>query len=122
MNAQVRSSNPALDYAKWFLALALIAASVAGNYYFSSESLILRVVGVLLALLLALGVAVTTTRGKAINRLRQEAWVEVRKVVWPARQETVQTTLVVIGFVLVVALILWGVDSLLSWLVSIVIG
>lgn len=122
MNAQVRSSNPALDYAKWFLALALIAASVAGNYYFSAESLILRVVGVLLALLLALGVAVTTTRGKAINRLRQEAWVEVRKVVWPARQETVQTTLVVIGFVLVVALILWGVDSLLSWLVSIVIG
>ena len=43
---------------------------------------------------------------------------EIRKVVWPTRQETVQTTMVVVGFVLLVALLLWGLDSFLGWLVS----
>ena len=122
MNAQAKSSNTAFDYVKWFVVIALIAAAIGGNYYFAAESLIFRVIGVLVVLLLALAVAITTEKGKAVNRLRKEAWVEVRKVVWPTRQETVQTTLVVIGFVLVVALILWAVDSLLGWLVSLVIG
>jgi len=122
MNAQVNSSNSVFDYFKWFVVIALVVSAIGGNYYFSAESLIFRVLGVIVLLALAIGVALATEKGKSVNRLRKEAWVEVRKVVWPTRQETVQTTLVVIGFVLVVALILWAVDSLLGWLVSIVIG
>jgi preprotein translocase subunit SecE len=122
MNAQVSSSNTVFDYFKWFLVIALVVAAIGGNYYFAAESLIFRVLGVLVALGLAVAVALTTDRGKAVNRLRKEAWVEVRKVVWPTRQETVQTTLVVIGFVLVVALILWLVDTLLSFGIKFVIG
>jgi preprotein translocase subunit SecE len=114
MNAQVNSSNNAFDWFKWIVVVALVAATVYGNFYFAEQSLIVRVVVVLVVLAIALGVAVTTVKGRSVNRLRKEAWVEVRKVVWPTRQETVQTTMVVIGFVLVVALILWGVDTVLG--------
>jgi preprotein translocase subunit SecE len=122
MNAQVSSSNAVFDYFKWFIVIVLVVLAIGGNYYFSAESLIFRVLGVLVALGLAVALALTTEKGKAVNRLRKEAWVEVRKVVWPTRQETVQTTLVVIGFVLVVALILWLVDTLLSLGIKFVIG
>ena len=122
MNAQVSSSNTVFDYFKWFIVIVLVVLAIGGNYYFSAESLIFRVLGVLVALGLAVALALTTEKGKAVNRLRKEAWVEVRKVVWPTRQETVQTTLVVIGFVLVVALILWLVDTLLSLGIKFVIG
>ena len=61
-------------------------------------------------------------KGDAFNRLRKEAWVEVRKVVWPTRQETLQTTLIVMAVVVVVALILWAVDGLLGMGISWVIG
>ena len=122
MNAQMNSSNSAFDIFKWFIVVALIAAAIGGNYYFSAESLIFRVLGVVLALVIAVFVALTTERGKSINRLRKEAWVEVRKVVWPTRQETVQTTLVVLGFVFLVAVILWLVDTLIGWLLSMVFG
>ena len=122
MNAQASSSSVAFDYVKWFVVVALIVAAVGGNFYFSTESLIIRFVGVLVAMVAACALALTTTKGKDVNRLRKEAWVEVKKVVWPTRQETVQTTLIVIAFVIVVALILFGFDSLLSWLVSKIIG
>ncbi len=122
MNAQASSSNSAFDYIKWFVVVALIVAAVAGNYYYSAESLIIRFVGVLVVLAVAGALALTTKKGKDVNRLRKESWAEVRKVVWPTRQETLQTTLVVVGFVLVVALALFLVDSVLSWLVSLAIG
>lgn len=122
MNAQVKTTSSFFDMTKWVVAVVLVVAAIGGNYYFSAESLIIRVVGVLVLLGLSIAVALTTVKGKSINRLRKEAWVEVRKVVWPTRQETVQTTLIVIAFVLVVALILWAVDSLLSLAVSSVLG
>ncbi|MBP5143215.1 preprotein translocase subunit SecE, partial [Pseudomonas chlororaphis] len=52
----------------------------------------------------------------------KEARTEIRKVVWPTRQETTQTTLIVVAVVLVMALLLWGLDSLLGWLVSLIVG
>lgn len=122
MNAQVESQNTALDVLKWILVAALVVAIIGGNFYFGDESLLLRVIGVVAGALVAVGIALTTARGRTVNRLRKEAWTEVRKVVWPTRQETLQTTLVVIGVVLLVALILWGIDSLLGWAVSKVIG
>ncbi|MEJ2042840.1 MAG: preprotein translocase subunit SecE [Reinekea sp.] len=122
MNAQASPSNSVFDYVKWFVVVALIVAAVGGNYYFSTESLIVRFVGVLVVLVAAGALALTTRKGKDVNRLRKEAWVEVRKVVWPTRQETLQTTLIVVAFVLVVAFILFFIDMLLSWVVSQIIG
>lgn len=122
MNAQVESSNTALDWIKWIVVAALMIAVIGGNFYFGDQSMLVRALAVVFVSLIAVGIALTTARGKYINRLRKEAWVEVRKVVWPTRQETTQTSLVVIGVVLIVALILWGVDSLLGMIVSRIIG
>lgn len=122
MNAQVESNNTALDWIKWIVVAALMIAVIGGNFYFGDQSMLVRALAVVFVSLVAVGIALTTSRGKYINRLRKEAWVEVRKVVWPTRQETTQTSLVVIGVVLVVALILWGVDSLLGLVVSRIIG
>lgn len=122
MNAQVESQNTVLDWFKWILVMLLLAAAIGGNYYYGNESLLIRTLGVVALALVAVGIALTTAKGRYVNRLRKEAWVEVRKVVWPTRQETTQTTLIVIGVVLLVALILWGIDSLLGLLVSRVIG
>ncbi len=122
MNAQVESNNTALDWIKWIVVAALMIAVIGGNFYFGDQSMLVRALAVVFVSLVAVGIALTTARGKYINRLRKEAWVEVRKVVWPTRQETTQTSLVVIGVVLIVALILWGVDSLLGMIVSRIIG
>jgi preprotein translocase subunit SecE len=122
MNAQVESNNTALDWIKWIVVALLMAAVIGGNFYFGDQSMLVRALAVVFVSLIAIGIALTTARGKYINRLRKEAWVEVRKVVWPTRQETTQTSLVVIGVVLIVALILWAIDSLLGMIVSRIIG
>ena len=67
-------------------------------------------------------VALQTAKGAAFWELVKGSRTEIRKVVWPTRQETVQTTLIVVAFVLLVALVLWGLDSFLGWLVSLAIG
>ncbi|WP_067516529.1 preprotein translocase subunit SecE [Endozoicomonas ascidiicola] len=107
-----------LDGLKWGLAAVLVAIGVYGNYYFSSESLFLRVAGLLVLAVIAGFVALQTVKGDAFWTLLKDAKTEIRKVVWPSRQETVQTTLVVVAVVLVMGLILWGLDSLLGWMVS----
>ncbi|NCF43756.1 MAG: preprotein translocase subunit SecE [Proteobacteria bacterium] len=84
--------------------------------------LLLRVVGLLAIAGVAVLLALQTERGCAIWSLLKEARTEVRRVVWPSNQETTQTTLVVLLLVFVFALILWGLDALLGWIVSSIIG
>ena len=107
-----------LDGLKWGFVAVLVAAGVYGNFYFSSESLLLRVAGLFVLAIVAGVVALQTVKGDAFWTLLKEAKTEIRKVVWPTRQETVQTTLIVVVVVLIMGLILWGLDSLLGWIVS----
>lgn len=111
-----------LDPVKWVLVVALIAAAVVGNSYYADQSLLYRVLAILVVAGVAAWVASTTERGGAFWQLIKGARTEIRKVVWPTRPETTQTTLIVVVFVLVMALILWALDSVLGWLVSMVIG
>ena len=120
MSAETPTSR--LDGLKWFVVFVLVAAGVVGNSYFANESLLYRVLGILALAAVAGLVALQTAKGAAFWSLVKGSRTEIRKVVWPTRQETVQTTLIVVAFVLVVALILWGLDSFLGWLVSLVIG
>ncbi len=122
MNAKVEKESGALDGIKWLLVFLLVAAGVVGNYYYSAESLLYRVLALLALGALAVFVALQTEKGKRFSALVSEARTEIRKVVWPTRQELTQTTLIVVVFVLFVALILWGADSLIGWIVSLVIG
>jgi preprotein translocase subunit SecE len=110
-----------MDKVKWLVAILLAAGAVLGNHYLAqmeSVALVIRVAVVVAAVALALVVAATTERGKAAVTFAKESRMEVRKVVWPTRQEAIQTTLVIVLFVTVVALFLWGIDALLGWGVS----
>lgn len=117
-----KSVGNSLDWLKWSVVTALLVGGVVGNWYFAEVSLLVRVIAILAAAVLAAVIAVQTDRGRSIWSLIKEARTEVRRVVWPTNQETTQTTLVVLVIVLVFSLILWGLDSLLSWIVSSIIG
>ena len=117
-----KSVGTTLDWLKWSIVVALLAGGVLGNWYFQEVSLLIRVVAILAAAIVAGLIAVQTERGQGIWALIKDARTEIRRVVWPTNQETTQTTLVVLVIVLVFALILWGLDSLLSWIVSSIIG
>jgi len=122
MIAKVEGKNPRLDGIKWLAVLALVAVGVVGNQYFAAESILYRVLGLLALAAVALLVALQTAKGQQFFELLKAARSEIRKVVWPTRQETTQTTLIVVAVVLVVALLLWGLDSLLGWLISFFVG
>lgn len=110
------------DKIKMLLALLIVGAGITGFYYFADEQMLLRVIGVLVSAIVAMVVVLQTTTGRSAWVFIQEARVEVRKVVWPTRKETVQMTLTVMAMTVVVALILWGFDSFLAWLVQKLIG
>jgi len=110
------------DGLKWIVVAILVAVAVVGNSYFSDQSLLYRVLGIVALAAVAALVALQTAKGAAFWALIKGSRTEIRKVVWPTRQETVQTTLIVVAVVVVVALFLWGLDSLLGWLVSLVIA
>lgn len=116
------AASSRLDPLKWGVVVVLVAAGVVGNSYYGEESLLYRVLALLALAAVAGWVASTTERGHAFWQLVKGSRTEIRKVVWPTRQETTQTTLIVVVFVFIMALILWGIDSLLGWLVGMVIG
>jgi preprotein translocase subunit SecE len=115
-------SQSVTDWFKWIAVTAIVVAGVLGNWYYQDQSLLYRVLGVLALAAVAALVSFQTTQGKALWTLVKESRVEIRRVVWPNRQETTQTTFIVVMLVLVFSMILWGLDSLLSWIVATVIG
>ena len=108
--------------ALWVLGLSLIMLAVWGNSYFSDVGLLYRVLGVVSILLLSIFVLKFTVFGNQTFNLLIQSSTEIRKVVWPNRTETTQTTLIVTAAVLVASLILWGLDSLFSFLIKLVLG
>ncbi|MCY1298577.1 Protein translocase subunit SecE [compost metagenome] len=122
MNGKAEAKDSRLDVLKWLVVAALVVVGVVGNQYFSGEPILYRVIGVLVLAVVAALVALQTIKGQLFFGLLKEARTEIRKVVWPTRQETTQTTLIVVAVVLVMALLLWGLDSLLGWLVSLIVG
>ncbi|MAT50503.1 MAG: preprotein translocase subunit SecE [Porticoccaceae bacterium] len=122
MSSAVEEKSYRLDGLKWVVVAVLLAGGIYGNYYFSAEPLLYRVLGLVVVVAVAGLLALNTGKGAAVFSLLKGAQVEARRVVWPTRQERNQTTLVVLAFILVMALILWGLDSLFGWLTSMIIG
>ena len=122
MNVKAEAKDSRFDLLKWLVVAALVIVGVVGNQYFSAEPILYRVLALLVIAALAGVIALQTSKGQAFWVLAKEARVEIRKVVWPTRQETTQTTLIVVAVVLIMALLLWGLDSLLGWLVSLIVG
>ena len=91
MSANVEAPSSSMDALKWIVSIALLAGAVVGNYMFEDQSVLLRAIGVVIAIAAGLGVAALTSKGQEFIAFAKEAKLEVRKVVWPTRQETVQT-------------------------------
>jgi preprotein translocase subunit SecE len=104
------------DKLKSTLALALLALGVVGFYLLSGQPLVFRVLSVLAGLLAGLAVGWFTAPGQRFYGFSRESWVETKKVSWPTRKETVQTTGIVFAFVVVMAIVLWLTDKGLEWL------
>ena len=110
------------DKIKIGLAVLLVVAGIVGFYYFGESPAIVRLGSVLAGLIAAAFVFWMTVPGKQFYVYAQESAAETRKVVWPTRKETIQTTLIVFAFVVVMSLFLWAVDSGLLWIVKKLIG
>ena len=117
-----KADSVGTDRLRWLAALILIVAGIAGNWYFQSESLLVRVAALLAIMGLSILIIWNSRKGQEIVSLLRESRSEVRRVVWPTNQETNQTTLIVLVIVLIFSLILWGLDSLLGWIISSIIG
>ena len=113
MNARAEAGGTGLDTAKLVLAALLLIAGIYGFYHFAAYSTLLRVVGLLAISGVAAAVALQTERGRRLWQFAGDSRNEVRKVVWPTRQETLQTTLIVIVMVLILGIILWLFDMVL---------
>jgi preprotein translocase subunit SecE len=107
---------------KWFVFILLVASVVGVNYFYSTFDLLYRVLGSIIVLFLAAGVLWRTKEGIALRKTFRDARIEIKKVVWPTRPEIVQTTIIVFIAVLIIGIMLWGLDSLFSWLISLLIG
>ena len=111
-----------LDILKFMVAIALLIGGIAQFYYFSEESQLYRVLALLGFVAATAGVLYTTRMGYGAWIFARDARMEVRKVVWPTRQETVQTTLMVVVMVIIVGIMLWLMDMFLRWAVFFLTG
>ncbi len=110
------------DKIKLIGAAALGLAGLFAFYYFADQSLLMRTIGLLIIAAFVVYLIYLTEKGKRTAGFFKDARTEVRKVVWPTRQETVQTTLTVFIIVVIVGIMLWLFDMLLSWLFRLITG
>ncbi len=122
MSEKISGQENNLDWLKWIAVIAIVVVGVYANSYFSAESLLYRTIGLLILGAGAAWLAVQTAKGGAFLVLCLDARAEIRKVVWPTRQETTQTTMIVLLVVFVIALLLWLLDWGLNEIVSGIIG
>ena len=122
MGVKLETMGGVPDSVKWLLAGGLLLAGIGGFHYFAEQSLLFRVIGLLVVVAVVAVVVLQTDKGRIGWEFVRDARTEVRKVVWPTRRETLQTTGIVVVMVSLVALMLWMLDSLLGWLVRLLLG
>ncbi|RZQ52092.1 preprotein translocase subunit SecE [Pseudoalteromonas phenolica] len=122
MSTNVETPSNSMDTVKWLISIALLLGAVVGNYMYADLSVLVRAVGVVVAVAAALGLLATTEKGRTFIAFAKESRIEVRKVVWPTRQETTHTTFIVMLATVVMALILWGLDGILFRIVGFLTG
>ena len=119
---QDESQSGVLDIIKLLIAAGALVGGLYGYYYLLEWALPLRVLLVLGGLIAGVGIAMTSTPGQRLWAFIQGSRIEIRKVVWPTKQETTQTAIAVFVFTLVMALFFWGLDSFLLWLTRTLVG
>ena len=122
MNANTEQTGSALDTVKLVAVVALLVLGVYGFYVLAEQPLWVRLIGLLAVVGIAVFVALQTAVGRSVWQFASDSRTEVRKVVWPTRQETLQTLLIIIVAVFITALFLWAVDSILFAIVRYLTG
>ncbi|UDG81201.1 Protein translocase subunit SecE [Candidatus Hartigia pinicola] len=121
-DTQVSRRERNIDVLKWIVIVIFLLISIVGNYYFRQYNPTLRTFSVVTLLTIASFIAACTKKGKKTLVFLHEARIEIRKVIWPTRQEALQTTFIVAVVTTVMSLILWGLDGILVRLVSFIIN
>ncbi len=122
MEAKLDSKPTIFDTALLLLSIAILVGGIFAYYYFADESVLLRTLGVLAAFALAIFVALQSAQGKTLWAFIQGARVELRKVVWPTREEAVQTTIIVLVFAMIMGTFFWLLDLLLLTVTRFITG
>jgi len=123
MNAHTETSESGVvDILKLLIAAGVLVGGLFGYYWYLEWSQPLRVLLVLGGLIAGVGIAMTSTQGRRLWAFIQGSRIEIRKVVWPTKQETTQTAIAVFVFTLILALFFWGLDSFLLWLTRTLVG
>jgi preprotein translocase subunit SecE len=117
------SESGALDIIKLLIAAAALIGGLYAYYYYQNDiAQAVRVLMVLAGTAVGIGIAMTSTQGQRLWHFIQGSRVEIRKVVWPTKQETTQTAIAVFVFTLVMMLFFWVLDSGLLWLTRTLVG
>jgi len=111
-----------LDTVLLLASVAILVGSIVAYYYYANESVLLRTLGVLVALIAAIWVAMQSAQGKTLWGFIQGSRVELRRVVWPTREEAIQTSLIVLVFAAVMGTFFWLLDIFLLWFTRFITG
>ncbi len=122
MTSKTETQASRADTVKLAFSVLLLVVAVIGFYYFADYSTLVRVVGLLIGAGVAVGIAATTEVGGGLMGYVQDSRGEVRKVVWPSRQQTTQISLAVIAMTVLLGIFLWLLDMFLFWLVRLLTG
>ena len=115
------ASNP-MDMLKWLVVIALLGGIIVANYLYEDISVLYRALAAVAAVVVAGFIASTTVKGATFLAFAKDSRTEVRKVVWPTRQEATQTTIIVLAATAVMSLLLYGMDLIIVKLVSFMTG
>lgn len=110
------------DIVWWLLTITALLCGIWGNYHYDRIDVIWRAFAWLVGAPLLGLLLLRTSQGARLRMLGKQAWHELLQVVWPTRQETIRVTMFVIAIVFATALLLWGIDTVLMWLMGWITG
>lgn len=120
VSSKKKKSSPSrgLDPLKWLVAVFIVVSCIVGNIYFARYSVSVRAAAIIVGIVVAMALLSTTRHGQVAVKFIKDARMELRKVVWPTRQETLQMTGLVILLVAIMAVLLWAIDSFFAYLIT----
>ncbi|EPE37518.1 preprotein translocase subunit [Candidatus Photodesmus katoptron] len=115
---RISDGSPLVDRFRWIISCLILILAVIGNYFYSEISIVIRTVVIIFFIIIAFFLALRTNKGLATVEFVRASRQEIRKVIWPTRKETMQITLIVFAVSVLMALILWGIDSIMVYLIK----
>jgi len=122
MDSKADTGATAFDTLKLAAAAGVLVGGIVAYYYYADVAVVLRAIGVLVAFGLAVVILLQSAQGKTLLRFVNASRVELRKVVWPTREETIQTTVAVMIFTFIMGLFFWFLDMFLLWFTRLLTG